>query len=152
MNFRRATAADIPALMALEREATTAAHWRQADYDRVFDPISPPRLCLVMEDEAGIQGFLVARNAGLEWELENIIVAASARRRGIGKRLLAELTVRATARGAQTVFLEVRESNLAARRLYENANFLESGRRKQYYREPAEDAISYVLLLVSVPR
>jgi ribosomal-protein-alanine N-acetyltransferase len=48
-------------------------------------------------------------------------------------------------RGADTVFLEVRESNLAARRLYEKATFVEKGRRQLYYQEPEEDAIVYQL-------
>ena len=49
----------------------------------------------------------------------------------------------ARARGAKAVFLEVRESNQAARALYEKWAFLESGRRRRYYQEPDEDAILY---------
>jgi len=51
----------------------------------------------------------------------------------------------ARARGAAAVFLEVRESNRAARSLYENWAFVESGRRPAYYTEPQEDAIVYRL-------
>jgi len=46
-------------------------------------------------------------------------------------------------RGAEAVFLEVRESNLAARRLYEKWAFVESGVRRRYYRDPEEDAVTY---------
>jgi ribosomal-protein-alanine N-acetyltransferase len=49
----------------------------------------------------------------------------------------------ARGRSAEKVFLEVRESNLAARRLYEKLAFMETGRRKLYYQEPEEDAIVY---------
>jgi ribosomal-protein-alanine N-acetyltransferase len=49
----------------------------------------------------------------------------------------------AEAQGAESVFLEVRESNRAARFLYEKWSFVESGRRKQYYQGPQEDAIVY---------
>ena len=45
--------------------------------------------------------------------------------------------------GAAAVFLEVRESNRAARALYEKWAFLESGRRRGYYKDPEEDAILY---------
>ena len=46
-------------------------------------------------------------------------------------------------RGAKAVFLEVRESNYAARALYEKWAFVESGRRRRYYQDPNEDAILY---------
>ena len=64
---------------------------------------------------------------GEEWEIENIAVAGRARRRGLGTRLLGEFLDLAQSRGAEAVFLEVRESNLAARRLYEKWAFVESG-------------------------
>ena len=73
-------------------------------------------------------------------------VAPFARRRGLGKRLLSEFLDLARARSAEAVFLEVRESNLAARRLYEKCAFLESGRRKDYYRNPKEDSVNYRLI------
>jgi ribosomal-protein-alanine N-acetyltransferase len=61
--------------------------------------------------------------------------------------LLQEFLALARSRGTEKVFLEVRESNLAARRLYEKSAFSESGRRRFYYREPQEDAIVYQLVL-----
>ena len=147
VTLRSATSADIPALMTLERQAATAAHWVQSDYDRLFDPAGPTRLCLVIEEAGRIEGFLVALRAGAEWELENVVVAEGVRHRGVASRLLKELLDRAKAHGAEAVFLEVRESNMPARLLYEKWAFVESGRRKQYYREPLEDAISYRLRL-----
>ena len=83
-----------------------------------------------------------------EWEIENIAVADSARRRGLGTRLLGEILDLARASGAAAVFLEVRESNRAARALYEKWAFLESGSRCGYYADPQEDAILYRLDLV----
>ena len=77
----------------------------------------------MLEDGDAIQGFLIARAVGPEWELENIAIAGSARRRGLGTRLLGEFLNTARARGATSVFLEVRESNSAARRLYEKWAF-----------------------------
>jgi ribosomal-protein-alanine N-acetyltransferase len=92
-----------------------------------------------------VQGFIVGRAIGEEWEIENIAVAEPIRSRGLGTRLLGEFLDLARGRGARAVFLEVRESNLAARRLYEKWVFIESGRRRRYYRDPEEDAISYRL-------
>ncbi|MGB7583492.1 MAG: GNAT family N-acetyltransferase, partial [Terriglobales bacterium] len=78
-------------------------------------------------------------------ELENIAIAGPARRRGLGSRLLGEFLNAARSLGATTVFLEVRESNSAARRLYEKWAFSESGRRANYYRDPKESAVTYRL-------
>jgi len=145
MRIRRATAADIPRLMALEKDAATAAHWSAKQYQIAFSGEAPSRLVLILEDEAGVQGFIIGRALDNEWEIENIAVAEPVRHRGFGSRLVGEFLELARGRGAGTVFLEVRESNLAARRLYEKSAFVESGRRRLYYREPEEDAIVYQL-------
>lgn len=143
MRVRPATAADILAMLALERRAATAAHWKEADYDRIFSaPGKLARVALVVE-EAEIAGFIVVRILGAEWEIENIAIAAGARRRGLGTRLVGELLDLACSRGATSIFLEVRESNTAARLLYEKWAFVEAGRRPDYYSDPAEDAIVY---------
>ncbi len=144
MTIRPAISADIPRLLALERHAATAAHWAEADYQKLFARGAPERLAMVLEEE-GIVAFIVARGVGAEWEIENVAVAGTARRRGLGTRLLGELLKQVRARGAEGVFLEVRESNRAARMLYEKWAFVESGRRAGYYRDPAEDAILYRL-------
>ena len=145
MRIRRAIPADIPALIALEKQAAMAAHWSTHQYEAAVSGEAPSRVVLVLEEEAILQGFIVGRAAGEEWEIENIAVAGAARRRGLGSHLLEEFIGLARGRGAQSVFLEVRESNLAARQLYEEYAFVETGRRKRYYREPEEDAIVYRL-------
>jgi ribosomal-protein-alanine N-acetyltransferase len=99
----------------------------------------------VIEEESRVQGFLVAHGLDKEWEIENIAISGAARRRGLGARLLGEFLDQARGQRAEAVFLEVRESNQAARALYEKWAFEESGRRAQYYREPEEDAIVYRL-------
>jgi [ribosomal protein S18]-alanine N-acetyltransferase len=145
MLIRHATEADIPAMMALERHAATAAHWSAEQYRTAFSRDAPGRVVLIIEEAASVQGFIAGRVLGEEWEIENIAVAEPARRRGLGTRLLGGFLDMARGRGALTVFLEVRESNLAARRLYEKWAFVQSGRRKLYYREPEEDAIVFRL-------
>lgn len=144
MRVRTATPADIPAMMALEHHAVTAAHWRPAQYEGLFSATAGARLALVIEEER-VCGFIVARLLPDEWEIENVAVAGPARRRGLGTRLLGELLQMARARGVASVFLEVRESNHAARSLYEKWAFREAGRRKRYYSDPPEDAILYRL-------
>ena len=164
--IRQASSDDISSMLALERECPTAAHWTEQQYRQLFSDreYKSERLVVVAEEliagEAGpIEdshpvangatrvgqplGFLVARHVDREWELENIVVAPSARRKGLGKRLLEALIERATQTNSQSVFLEVRESNARARSLYERAGFREAGRRKSYYASPLEDAIVY---------
>ncbi len=143
--IRSATSADLPGMMALEKRAATAAHWTGQQYEALFRGHGAKRMALIIEDELGLEGFVIARVVDREWEIENIAVAGPARRRGLGTRLLGELLDRARGRGAAAVFLEVRESNRAARALYEKWAFLESGRRLRYYKDPEEDAILYRL-------
>jgi ribosomal protein S18 acetylase RimI-like enzyme len=166
--IRPATRDDIAVMMALEKHAATAAHWSLAQHSAVFERSDPRWLALVVEapeealeegpekaheetnrketnDRSGVQGFLVARALGNDWEVENIAVSGPARRRGLGTRLLGEFLSLARAEGASAVFLEVRESSVAARNLYEKWAFVETGRRPGYYSSPDEDALIYRL-------
>jgi [ribosomal protein S18]-alanine N-acetyltransferase len=145
LSIRPATYGDLSAMMALEKHAATAAHWSVEQYEALFRASSPDRVALLIEEESQVQGFVIARVLGEEWEVENMAVTGPARRRGLGTRLFGELLDLAKAKGATAVFLEVRESNRAARALYEKWAFLESGQRKRYYKDPEEDAILYRL-------
>ena len=86
-------------------------------------------------------GYVVAWFVADEGEIANLAVTPAARGRGIGARLLDAALAEGRARGAVAIFLEVRDSNHAARQLYESRGFEEVGRRRQYYRRPTEDAI-----------
>jgi [ribosomal protein S18]-alanine N-acetyltransferase len=157
VRIRSATIADVPSIIDLERASPSAGHWNEQQYVQFFETAgnAPERLALVVTgpgqntDEPKsvqkISGFLVARHVASEWELENIVVAAQARRKGVGKALLQALLDRAQSTESKSVFLEVRGSNAAARALYESAGFQQTGRRKSYYANPAEDAILYRL-------
>lgn len=130
-------------MMALASHSATAAHWTRQQYEAALGEEPQPRVFWVMEDDSVVHGFLVGRRIDLEWEIENIAVAGPARRRGLGSRLVGEFISLARAQGAQVIYLEVRESNQAARMLYEKWAFVERGRRKSYYRDPQEDAVLY---------
>ncbi len=161
MNIRPATSTDLAALINLDRACVSAAHWTEQQYRQVLHPQpgEPRRLAIVVDNfpmepadaSAGaipeISGFLVARHLAPEWELENIVVAPTARRIGLGMRFIQALLAKARETNSEAVFLEVRESNTAARSLYEQAGFALSGRRKSYYTKPPEDAILYRLRL-----
>ncbi len=150
MLIRPATADDVPLMRALEQQSEGAAHWAKREYDALFAPDAPSRIALVATNESGdtqLYGFVIARCAVGDWEIENVVVAQAHRRLGIGTKLTRALLTQAHVGGATSVLLEVRESNLAARRLYETLGFSQQGRRSNYYREPKEDAL---LLRISV--
>jgi ribosomal-protein-alanine N-acetyltransferase len=131
----------------LERSSQTAAHWSEQQYESLIptgeSQIS--RLALIAECKqgAGILGFLIAQHVDPEWELENIVVDPTMQGKGVGTLLLNELLAHVKQANSEAVFLEVRESNKAARGLYEKLGFQETGRRKSYYSNPLEDAIRY---------
>jgi len=144
-HIRVAIKADIPVLIALEQEASAAAHWSLAQYEAMLSESSPRRIALVTQAHDVIRGFLIARVIGDEWEIENVVVASNARRAGLGTQLVEELRRRARHENANSIALEVRESNVPARALYEKLGFVENGRRRGYYDEPREDGILYQL-------
>jgi ribosomal-protein-alanine N-acetyltransferase len=90
---------------------------------------------------AELAGYVVAWLAADEAEIANLAVAPARRGQRIGAHLLDAALGELMVRGAATVYLEVRESNAAARRLYASRGFREVGRRKKYYRRPQEDAL-----------
>jgi len=164
LSIRPATSADLASLLNLERQCPTAAHWSEQQYKEIFriNESGPGRLVLVVDEsaeEAAVEGgrassrlpaFLIANQIGPEWELENIVVAPASRRKGLATRLFTTLLARAGETNSERVFLEVRESNEAARALYLRLGFQESGRRKVYYASPREDAVLYRLTLNSL--
>jgi len=96
---------------------------------------------LVAQTTEGVAGYLVALDAADEGEILNLAVAPGGRRHGIGRALVDQALETLAERGVRQVYLEVRDSNAAARALYATHGFHEVGRRAQYYRRPVEDAI-----------
>jgi ribosomal-protein-alanine acetyltransferase len=147
MNIRDGRAEDLGAMVALERQSPTAAHWAESFYIGLFEDGAQDRVLLVAEEEGAPRGFLLARIIGDECELENIVVAESNRRHGLGSKLIRALINAARGRDATCIFLEVRESNVTARSFYETCGFSSDGCRKSYYGDPAEDAVLYTLAM-----
>jgi len=159
LSVRPATIADLPAILKIERQCSTAAHWSEQQYEELFrtNEGEPRRFALVLDassegSERGFEparscavGFLVAHHLHPEWELENLVVAPGFRRKGLATQLLTALLTRARETNSESVFLEVRESNQAARALYARLGFEETGRRRLYYADPADNAVLYRL-------
>lgn len=76
-----------------------------------------------------------------EGYITNIAVDPAHRRQGVGHALTVALVELARQKGLEFISLEVRQSNLAAQALYQNNGFTLQGRRKNFYRQPTEDAL-----------
>ena len=88
-----------------------------------------------------IVGYIAARVSADELHINNIGVRAESRRRGVGGALLSSALDAGARHGARSAVLEVRAGNLAAQAMYRGLGFETVGERKNYYREPAENAI-----------
>ena len=127
MVVRPAREDDRAAIAAIRNASPEASSWDPFDYD-----------VTVAELDGGVVGFLVVRRvAPDELEILNLAVAPSSRRKGVARGLV--LTVLESLYGA--VFLEVRESNSAARQFYKSIGFSELNRRPAYYPDSQEAAI-----------
>lgn len=143
---RPAAVEDLDAVHAIER-ASFSDPWSRASFARLL--ADPRTFFAVTADARGVvTGYAIAFFVVDEAELANLAAAPEARRRGIGGLLLDAVIREAVRRGTRQLFLEVRESNVAARALYASRGFAEVARRRGYYRRPAEDA----LVLRLVPR
>lgn len=135
---RAAVAADLEAIADIER-ASFGDPWSLQSFRNslAHDFVRMQ----VVEDETGIAGYSVVWLSGDECELANLAIDPARRGSGLGARLLDAVLARARADSAMVMFLEVRDSNTVARRLYESRGFHEVGRRPMYYKHPAEDAL-----------
>ena len=130
--IRPATTDDLPAVLEIERDSFPSQHWGEEEFLSYR--------CTVIEADGRIAGFVVMRELfhgpPPELEILNLAIAPAFRQLGLASVLLSsELQL------GSTYLLEVRESNTAARRLYEKFGFREISRRTNYYRAPTETAI-----------
>lgn len=142
IRIRDATSRDLPAILEIERLAFPSP-WSAASFERELTlPFS--RITVASSAGAGsgaaIAGFLCRWLIADECHVLNIAVHPDWRRHGIGAELMAAAIAEAKGSGVQLITLEVRRSNLAARKLYRRFEFEERRFRRHYY-GPGEDAI-----------
>jgi len=139
------TAHDLLEVVEIE-EACRLSLW---GWDSYYVELSRPEAIMIVarreraEQLTGhaLYGFLSARVSAGELHINNIGVHAAARRRGVGSELMRTAIAAAAGQGAGAAILEVRAGNVAAQALYRRHGFEVVGRRRQYYREPPEDAL-----------
>ena len=139
LSLRRATHADVADVAALEQVAFGDPWSADAFRSLVYNPAV--HFLVARTSEGTLAGYLVAWFAADQAEIANVAVAPALRGRGVGARLLDAALAEGERRGTVSCFLEVRESNHAAQRLYASRAFTAVGRRRRYYRNPVEDAL-----------
>lgn len=129
----------IPALSALEALCFSDPWSEDAFFMELDNPNA--RFIVAQTPDGLVLGYLGLHHVLDEGYIANIAVDPLFRRQGIASALLADAETFARAAGLSFLTLEVRQSNAGAQALYRNHGFLPVGVRKQYYRDPREDAI-----------
>ena len=134
-----ATRSDLDAVTELEVVAFADPWTRQAFEAALKERHA--RFRVAHSADGFVVGYLVAWFVLDEGEIANLAVIPTVRRRGVARALLESIIEEARDSRIARLFLEVRESNGAARALYASMGFTPVARRPRYYRKPVEDAI-----------
>jgi ribosomal-protein-alanine N-acetyltransferase len=131
---------DLTDVEALQRRAFTnpwgpeALRWELQNTDVA-------RLYLMRAPDGALAAYCACWMIFDELHINSLAVAFELRRHGLARRLLCDVFRDSIAEGARSATLEVRQSNLAARALYEGLGFTVEAVRRDYYQEPREDAL-----------
>ena len=155
--LRRASVADLEAIMPLERAIFRGDAWsangmrnelaNPQTYYLVAQRAPTPEQPTLVDAIDGYAGLFAPRGA-LEGDIQTIAVAGSARRGGLGRTLVETLIAEARNRGVHQIFLEVRADNPGAQALYESLGFLRIAVRENYY--PA-DGMAAIVMRLDIP-
>ena len=134
------TTGDLDEVLAIERASfANPWTWDMFRWEMENGPIS--RLYVLKDVGGRIRAFCSIWIVASELHINNLAVAPAWRRQGLGRALLTRVLAAGVAEGVREATLEVRRSNLAARRLYEDLGFVVAGVRRDYYTNPLEDAL-----------
>ncbi len=139
LHIRKMTVEDVPAVLDLDQKSFSLP-WPERSF-RFELTNNPASRCWVAELDEKVVGMIVVWLIVDEAHVATLATHPEYRRQGIGKKLLAHALRRIMQDGARSSFLEVRESNLAAREMYRKFGYEATGRRRRYYRDNDEDAI-----------
>lgn len=132
--IRKMLEKDLSEVEKIEQSCFTSDAWSESSF--VYAMESDELLSLTAEIDGRVAGYIVVTRI-VEASIDSIAVAPEYRRQGVAEKL-----IRAALEGfSGDVFLEVRQSNLAARELYKKLGFEEISVRRNYYERPDEDAI-----------
>ena len=138
IRIREMTAADVVWVAALEK---ICFHDPWSEGSVASELNNPLSLWLVAVDDGRVVGYVGSQTVIDESDMMNIAVHPDHRRQGIAEALIEALTNALREKGSRGLTLEVRVSNAPAITLYEKLGFSQVGLRKNYYRNPKEDAL-----------
>ncbi|MBQ2737840.1 MAG: ribosomal protein S18-alanine N-acetyltransferase [Clostridia bacterium] len=138
MDFRRSIPADAMGIAQLESEVFPDA-WSYRDIQNLI--CSEGAMCFSAIDEGEVVAYVIGRLIAPEGEIYRVAVKPEKRKRGIAYRLLDYAVKTSRGKGLERLFLEVRSKNIPAINLYTAYGFTEIGVRKNYYKDPVDDAI-----------
>lgn len=137
MTIEKMTADHVPQVAGLEKLCFSDPWSENSVSSELANPLS---LWLVALDEETVAGYVGSQTVCGETDMMNIAVHPDYRRQGIGETLILSLVEALKEKDSHALTLEVRTSNAPARALYEKLGFFQVGLRKNYYRNPKEDA------------
>ena len=138
MDFRRSIPADATGIAELEDLIFSDA-WSYRDVQDLI--CTEGGMCFTAVEDGKVIAYVIGRLIAPEGEIYRVAVAPHKRQRGIGYRLLDYAVKTSKGQGLERLFLEVRSRNIPAIKLYTAYGFKEIGVRKNYYKNPQDDAI-----------
>ena len=136
--IRRAGKQDIPSIIEIEK-VSFSDPW---DKKLFLDAIDSENKYLMVADLGGkIEGYIVLEKVLDEGHITDLAVGGEYRKKGVASELVNDALALARGMDIKEIFLEVRESNEAAKKLYSKFGFREIGKRKGYYPKANETAL-----------
>lgn len=129
---------DIFSILNIQNDCRLS-QWTVIEYEEEIAREDSVLLVVKLNDET--IGFVAARISESELDILNFGVFTRFRRRGIGNAVFSKLLSQFVPASVKTVWLEVRESNVEAMRFYQKRGFAPIQVRKNFYRQPAENAL-----------
>lgn len=138
LTVRKMKEADVSAVAELELQCFSMPWSENSIRSELENELS---LWLVAERDGVVCGYVGSQTVIDESDVMNVAVSETARGGGIASALMRQLMTELRAIGSEKLTLEVRASNMPARGLYAKFGFMQVGLRKNYYRDPKEDAL-----------
>jgi ribosomal-protein-alanine N-acetyltransferase len=138
LSVRDMRVSDLSAVIAIEKASFTSPWSEDSVLSEIYAGQSLTRVAAIKES---VVGYLIARQIIDEGQLLDLAVKPEYRQQGIAELLMRDLISGLRVKRVVKLFLEVRASNEAAIRLYEKFGFTRISTRKNYYKNPVEDAL-----------
>lgn len=141
---RQMDVTDLNRIIEIEKKSFISPWSKRMFEETIFSPVYKG---LVIEHNKGIVGYIVFYDVRIEAHIMNLAVDPTERKKGCARQLLNYTVEFFRKKGVRECYLEVREHNENAQRLYRDFGFEVVGRRKKYYPETGEDALVMQLFL-----